>query len=283
MKVNSIFSVMLIVLLIISCGGDKKPTPTWIDFETDYSIAGMKAAESDMPMIIDFYTDWCKWCDSLDANTYSDPLVIGMSADNIFVKINAEVDTSLTKDFGVSGYPTIVITNSDGEEIDRIWGYLPPTDFYNQVQLYLQGKETLDDYLTRLEDEPENQEYLLIVAEKQTSRREFEKALDYYGRILKLDPDNESGHRIEALESIYDVKGRAKDYDGAIETAGLIIKQFPGTEQADDARAIIGYYTNKKGDSKKALKIYRDYLKNYPDGENAVWIKKRVADLEDKK
>ncbi len=283
MKVNSILSAMLIVLLIISCGGDKKPTPTWIDFETDYSIAGMKAAESDMTMIIDFYTDWCKWCDSLDVNTYSDPLVIGMSVDNIFVKINAEVDTSLAKDFGISGYPTIVITKSNGEEIDRIWGYLSPTDFYNQVQLYLQGKETLDDYLIRLEDEPENQEYILIVAEKQTSRREFDKALDYYGRILKLDPDNENGHRLEALESIYDVKGRAKDYDGAIKTAGLIIEQFPGTEEADDARAIIGYYTNKKGDSKKALKTYRDYLKNYPDGENAGWIKKRVADLEDKK
>ncbi|MEE9553246.1 MAG: thioredoxin domain-containing protein [candidate division Zixibacteria bacterium] len=282
MKINSLLGALSVILVIVSCG-EREKTFTKIEFETDFRTAGMKAAESDKPMIIDFYTDWGEWCDSLDANTYVDPLVMGMSADNIFVKINAEVDTNLARDFGISGYPTIVITKSNGEEIDRIWGYLPPTDFYNQVQLYLQGKETLIDYLSRLDDDPDNQEYISIVAEKYTSRREFEKALDYYGRVLKLDPDNENGQKIEALGSMYDVKGRAKDYDGAIETAESLVQQFPDTEQADDARAIIGYYTNKKGDSNEAMKLYRAYLESYPDGENASWVKKRVADLEDKK
>lgn len=271
----------LIIALAVSCG-TKKPKPTQITFETDFAAASKKAAEYNKPMIIDFYTDWCKWCDSLDANTYTDPIVIGMSVDEIFVKINAEVDTALARQYSISGYPTIVVTRPDGEEIDRIWGYLPPTDFYNQVQLYLQGKETLADYLNRLDDEPENLEYLSIVGEKYASRADYNSAIDEYRKIIGYDPDNIQGYGLKAMESLYDTQGRAKDYDDAIETCKSIIEKFSGTPEADDAESMIGYYTAKKGDSKGALKIYREYVRNHPDTENTEWVKKRIADLEDK-
>lgn len=275
-------AIALFVALGLSCGGAKKPMPTKITFETDFAAAKKLARESEKPMIIDFYTDWCKWCDSLDANTYTDSIVIGMSVDDIFVKINAEVDTTLAREFGISGYPTIVIAGPDGVEIDRMWGYFPPTDFYNQVQLYLQGKETLDDYLTRLKDEPENLEYLSMVGEKYASRGKFDMAIEYYRKIQNLDPDNSKNYGLTAMQSIYDTQGRAKNYDGAIETCKEIIQKFPTAKEADDAAAMIAYYTAKKGDNEQAVKIYREYLQNYPSGNNADWVRKRVADLEDK-
>jgi len=282
MKYHLNVIIPLLAAGLLSCGGSKKPLPTKITFETDFATAIKKAGESKMPMIIDFYTDWCKWCDSLDANTYTDSVVIGMSVDDIFVKINAEVDTTLARQYGISGYPTIVVTGPDGREIDRLWGYYPPTDFFNQVQLYLQGKETLEDYLTRLNDEPENLEYLSVVGEKYASRGNFDKAIEYYRKILNLDPDNGKEYGLTAMESIYDTQGRAKNYDGAIETCREIVRRFPGVKEADNAAAMIGYYTAKKGDYEQAIKIYREYLHNYPAGENAEWVKKRIADLEDK-
>ncbi len=160
------------------------------------------ALETNRPMIIDFYTDWCKWCKTLDTLTYKDSLVIGLSLDNVFVKINAEVDTALARKYAVSGYPTIVLTKSNGEEIDRIWGYMPPADFYNQIQLYMQGKETMTDYQNRLQDEPENLEYLSIVAEKYAGKSQYAKAIEINNKIIQLDPENQQGYGYKAWESL---------------------------------------------------------------------------------
>jgi thioredoxin-like negative regulator of GroEL len=231
-------------------------------------------------MIVDFYTDWGPWCDSLDANTYSDSLVISLSSDNIFVKINAEVDTALADQFGVSGYPTIVIAKSDGEEIDRIWGYLPPTEFYNQVQLYLQGKETLEDYLSRLVDEAENLEYLLMIGEKYASRSMHDSAAHYYEMIAEIDQDNEEGYAARALASLHDSQSQAKDYKAALTTCMRLLQLYPDTPESDEAAALLGYYTAKKGDEVEALKLYKGYLKMNPESENAESVKKRIADLE---
>ncbi|UCC78374.1 MAG: thioredoxin fold domain-containing protein [Candidatus Zixiibacteriota bacterium] len=279
MKISIKFSVLVFWVMTISCG-KKEPIPTQINFITDYNQAASIAEKSGKPMIIDFYADWSPWCDSLDINTYSDSLVISLSVSNVFVKIDAEVDTALADRFGLSGYPTIVITKSGGQEIDRIWGYLPATEFYNQVQLYLQGRETLEDYLSRLEDEPENLEYLSMIGEKYASRSMYDKSVEYYEMVAELDSDNEDGYAARALASIHDVQGRAKDYKTALETCLRLLRTFPDSPESDEAAALLGFYTAQDGDTLEALKLYKGYLKMNPDSENAQWVKKRIADLE---
>lgn len=279
MKISIKFAVLVIWVMTISCG-KKEPIPTQINFITDYNQAASTAEKSGKPMIIDFYTEWCHWCDSLDINTYSDSLVISLSVNNVFVKIDAEADTILAERFGVSGYPTIVVTRPDGQEIDRIWGFLPPTEFYNQVQLYLQGKETLEDYLSRLEDEPENLEYISMIGEKYASRSIYDKSVEYYEKVAGLDSENEDGYAARALASIHDVQSRAKDYKTALKTCMRLLQTFPDSPESDEAAALLGYYTAKDGDTLEAIKLYKGYLKMNPDSENAEWVKKRVADLE---
>jgi len=279
MKKITLSTGLLVGLLLTSCV-KKDYIPTKINFITNFDEAKTAAGESGKPMVIDFFTDWCRWCDSLDANTYSDSLVISLSRDNIFVKINAEIDTNLADQFGISGYPTIIIAKPDGEEIDRIWGYLPATEFYNQVQLYLQGKETLEDYLSRLEDEPENLEYLSMIGEKYASRSEYDKAVEYYEKVVKIDEDNEDGYAARALASIHDAQGRAKNYKAAFKTCMRLLEKFPDSPESDEAAALLGYYTAKDGDKVEALKLYKGYLKMNPESENAEWVKKRIADLE---
>lgn len=279
MKIYIWFAVFVFLIISISCA-KKEPVPTQINFITNFDQAASIAEKSGKPMIIDFYTGWCTWCDSLDINTYSDSLVISLAADNVFVKIDAEADTALTDRFGVSGYPTVIVTKPDGQEIDRIWGYLPPTEFYNQVQLYQQGRETLEDYLSRLEDEPENLEYLSMIGEKYASRSMYDKAIEYYEMVAKLDSVNEDGYAAKALASIHDVQSRAKDYKAALKTCMRLLQTFPDSPESDEAAALLGYFTAKDGDTLEALKLYKGYLKMNPESENAEWVKKRVADLE---
>lgn len=283
MKKTVLIIGVLILTIGIACQLKSKPRPTQIPFFTDIETAKAEASKTKMPIIIDFYADttWCESCRQLDSLTLGDSLVIAMSAENVFVKINAETDSALAARYGVRGYPTIIIAKSDGTEIDRIEGFIDPYEFYNQVNLFLQGKETLDDYLTRLEDEPDNPEYLLTIAEKYLGRAQSEKAIEYYHRVMALDPDNRRGYTSKSLQGVYSALTLSKDYKTAIETCQDIIKRFPTSPEADDATAMLGYFTALSGDGKAALALYRDYLQKYPEGRNK-WVQRRVADLEEK-
>jgi len=282
MKLLKVPLIFLIFSLFVSCGPEPKVVPARIQFQTDFKTAKAFAEKFNQPMIIDFYTDWCRWCKTLDTLTYVDSLVRAMSIDNIFVKINAEVDTGLARQYGISGYPTIVITKPSGEEIDRIWGFMPPADFYNQVQLYLQGQETLQDYLRRVEDEPRNMAYLNTIAEKYISRSQYTEALDFYGRVIAIDSLNADGYASVALLAVADAKSRNKDFTGALDACNVILSKFPGSEDAEEAFALLGVYTSNMGDDAAALTHYRSYIEKYPNGKFIDGVMNRIADLEGK-
>src|SRR4051812_40529956 len=57
------------------------------------SITEAEKLSKDHPkkILIDVYTDWCRWCKQLDNSTYNDPAIIKYVNDNFYaVKLNAE-------------------------------------------------------------------------------------------------------------------------------------------------------------------------------------------------
>lgn len=90
-----------------------------------YSLSeGLKAAKkSSKPLMVDFYADWCGWCKKLDRETYRDQEVIRLSKDFICVKVNTDENPEASQHYRVSGLPTIVFLDSNGEIIENVVGY----------------------------------------------------------------------------------------------------------------------------------------------------------------
>ena len=74
------------------------------------------------------------------------------------MKINAEKGEGpeLAEKFGIRGFPTIVFSNNQGQEIDRIVGYMKPEPFLKQLKRINSGKNTLPALLMNFQLEPEN-------------------------------------------------------------------------------------------------------------------------------
>lgn len=95
----------------------------------DYDAATKLAAEKELPMLLNFTgSDWCGWCKLMDKNVFAEKDWKKFAADNvILVTIDFPKDKSivpekfvdrnkeLQKKFGVRGYPTYIILESDGE------------------------------------------------------------------------------------------------------------------------------------------------------------------------
>ncbi|MFA6079027.1 MAG: thioredoxin family protein [Candidatus Omnitrophota bacterium] len=112
-----------------------------IAWRDDIESVMKEAAESQTPVMADFYTDWCGWCKKLDSDTFSDPRIEDLSRQFICVKVNAEKAPGAATRYGVRGYPTVIFFDCDGNVKNRIGGYEGPDRFASVMSSVLQASE----------------------------------------------------------------------------------------------------------------------------------------------
>lgn len=267
---------------ILSLAGCSKKAevvaPTKIEFATSYEQALQLAQQKNQKLLIDFYTDWCTWCKRLDTVTFVDSAVIAMSNNIVFARINAEQDTITARKYGVSGYPTVVFANSDGTEIDRIAGFLPPPDFIGTITDYTNDIHTLNYYL-RQADSGATNELNAIIGEKYADRGMYTEAEMYFQRIIDADPENKEGYTDKAMMAVADLKRRGKNFDDAMAIFGKVRKQFAGTEMATDAEIWTAICLRQKGDTTAAIKAFEDFIANNPASADTTYARQQIEKL----
>jgi len=171
----------------------------------------------------------------MEESTYVAPKVIRLQDQLVFAKVNGHEDTALVRQYGISGYPTIILLAATGEEIDRMWGYFPPDSFRQTVTDYLTGVGTLPALEKQLAKEPENIGLLMQVGEKYASRSRFEKAVELYKQVIAKDRENKTGKVPEAISNAGDALSRGKKFMIAKKYFQTIVEKYPASEQYNDA------------------------------------------------
>ena len=98
-----------------------QPFP-WIEGNLERGMA--QAKESGRKLIVDFWTSWCGPCRSLDEWIWSDSEVAALlNAGYVGVKLDGDLEKVLVSRFRVEGYPTVIVLDSSGQEIQR-FGYV---------------------------------------------------------------------------------------------------------------------------------------------------------------
>src|SRR5699024_9283536 len=97
-------------------------------FERNPNFEQLLAAskEQNKPIIIDFYTTWCRPCIQMDRKVFTRDDVAKLYNENfILAKYDAEKGEGidLNEKYEIRGYPTFVFLNSEGEQISRVSGY----------------------------------------------------------------------------------------------------------------------------------------------------------------
>jgi thiol-disulfide isomerase/thioredoxin len=90
----------------------------WID--GDFERGLVQAKKSGRRLIVDFWTDWCGACKSLDEWIFTDAEVAAvLNAGYVGVKLDGDLEKDLVQRFCPSGYPTVIVLDSSGKEIQR--------------------------------------------------------------------------------------------------------------------------------------------------------------------
>lgn len=131
------FGIIAVAGGTVMANGLRAETIVW----EPYSAVRLAEAKAEgKPVIIDFYADWCIPCQELDRITYADPRV--MKAADSFVRLKADLthfdspeSNELRKQYDVGGVPTVVVLDSQGNEVTsaRTIGFVNADTFLERL------------------------------------------------------------------------------------------------------------------------------------------------------
>jgi thiol:disulfide interchange protein DsbD len=102
---------------------------TAVAWRHDFKSALAEAKKSNRKLLIDFEATWCGPCKTMDEWIWTDAEVAGLlSAGFVSVKIDGDLEKALADRFDVTGYPSMIVLDSNGTEARRFVGYLNSTD-----------------------------------------------------------------------------------------------------------------------------------------------------------
>ncbi|MBE2204065.1 MAG: thioredoxin family protein [Chthoniobacterales bacterium] len=107
------------------------------DWHTDYDSALTIATKEDKMLLLDFTgSDWCGWCIRLKKDIFSQSEFEKFAKDHLVLfevdfphhasQVPALISQNqkLSRQFGVRGFPTLILLDQKGEEISRKVGYI---------------------------------------------------------------------------------------------------------------------------------------------------------------
>ena len=256
-------AALLIALFFISTTAFSQ-----IDFKKGTVSEVLAQAKSENKLVmVDVMTDWCKWCIELDNKVYAKKEVSDFANANLIsYKIDAEKGEGVdfAKKYQIKGYPSILFLDGDGNEIDRIYGYVPAKDFLEMMQDYNKGVNTFSYLKAEVEKNPSNIDASLKLADKYSMYSETDKAKDLLNKIVEMDGSNAGGKTDDAkfrLILFTEKDEKAKQLES-------FINDNPNSDQLKDAYvALSEAYYYELSDMPSADKWFKETLTKYPNDD----------------
>ena len=261
-KLITLLALSLLAILAVVAFADDDAAVPKAAYVTDFAKAKELATAANKPIVVDFYTDWCTWCKKFDKEVLTDQKAIDFLAkDVVFAKINAEVDTNVSKAYKIMGFPTFLLTDANGQEIERIAGYLATDDFIKTVNDYRNGIGTLGALLEKSKEGTDRNLYFEI-ANKYKYRGDTKSAKDWFDKIVASGEKNDSLAG-ETYMAIGDMYRRDKNNEQAMAVYQQVVKEFVGTPFEGQGMLYVGHTHRRLNEFDKALAIYNEVRAKY--------------------
>jgi thiol-disulfide isomerase/thioredoxin len=175
-----------IALFVFGLGFSADAQIVWVK---DYKQAVKAARETGKPMLIDFTASWCGPCQRMEKVFWTRSDVIELSKQFVCVKIDADKNADLKKQYRVKGIPYVSITDSWGEEFDSQFGYGKDSDaaIIGKLNFVPKDFSEIKDAKALLETNGDNLVALAKIAEFYQQKKLFYQSNATYERILGLE------------------------------------------------------------------------------------------------
>ena len=190
---------------------------------------------------------------------------------------NEEIGYQYFKQYNCQGVPHLLFVDSEGNEVDRIIGFMPPTEYLLRIGNIAQKRNTLNDYLSRYKNGEINADIIAGIAMKYEDRKENDNAAEFYSILILDYPDPVSEYYkrgkffLASHEFIGGNEDALRDY---------VSNNSDSLFHFDAYRKMVYHYADTE-QREKELSIYNEMLSLFPDNPGALnsyaW---RMAEIE---
>jgi thioredoxin-related protein len=268
---------------------------------TDWEAAKKQAAKENKDLLLDFTgSDWCGWCIRLHNEVFSQP-AFKNEAPKKFVLVELDFPRStrldpktkaqnekLQVEFGVEGFPTIFLADSQGRVYART-GYQPggAASYLQHLDTLREDKAARDrDFAAAAKAESDSEKArLLDKALTQLERRQVLVGYDEEMReIVKLDKENKAGLKAKYDERLQlaeiERKTRLGEHDAAIELADRYVRsELAGAEAKQKACFLKARVLFVKKDYRGTIASLEAAQKHEPSSQLARQIPGIIANV----
>lgn len=242
-------------------------------------------------VVIDFWADWCEPCKQL--MPVLEKLATEFSEQIILAKVNCDEQQQLAMQFGVRNLPTVALMK-DGQPVDGFTGVQPESQIRELIQKHLPSpqQEWFAQAITMIKEqawqqaypllkqaheaEPENPEFVLMLANVSIELGKLQDAEDLLATITMVNQDS----NYQQVMSKLDLAKQASD-SPEIQSLQALLAQEPDSLDLKLKLAIALSQANKSQEAleliytvlrqdlgfEDAKKVYLDIIANLPEGD----------------
>jgi len=260
--------IVLSAIIVLAVTATHARRPGIITWERSYGKAVRRAQTEKKLIIADMFTDWCALCKKMDAETFADPqLIKDMAGKYVWLKLNTETEEDgkrLQQEFAILTYPTILVLDSQGEEVDRVDRFLAAAQFQERVASFVDSPDSLASLRKAVQAQPNSVSARYALAERLLNENNYAKAVTEFKKVIALDPENREGKTDLSQYNVALCLASQQKFDEAIVQLDDLKTHFPSSNAVADAAVLRGqiYHCCNKLDEAQA--VLREYVNKYP-------------------
>ncbi len=260
----------------------------WFDGGLDQALA--RAKRSGKPVMIEFWADWCVWCERHEAENLIDRDVVASLARFECIGANLSQDEAgafvdpvaeaLMKRFAVKRFPTLVFLSADGTPQDLVAGYLPKRALVAEIDRIARNEGTVGAWSERVDRAPNDLEARYQRALKLDALGDaagFRREIDF---IQRADPTGASTpmRRMELrvlTEKLWGCMSDPEVVPDPTELEAFLAKETV-PELVCDAQLLLGAVMDELGRPDESMRAYHTAWK-HAEGDRIASVGNGIA------
>jgi len=258
--------------------------PSKILWEHDYEKAIERAQRENKLIIADMFTDWCELCKELDQQTFAERhLIQKMANAYVWLKLNTETEDDgirLQNEFAIFTYPTVLVLDGHGEEVDRISRFVTATEFRDKVESFIDNPDSLANLRKTVRAQPNLISARYALAEKLLDRNSYAKAAQEFEKVIEVDPENREGKTDLSQYNLALSLASQEKFVEAITQLDKLESHFPTSTAVADSKVLRGQIYRCCNKLDEAQAVLREYMQKYPTQGHIQEVENLLAAME---